>query len=849
MINKIKKILKDNFIILLTIITGLTIVSLIYYLQDIAPFGENSLLQIDFYHQYGPMLGEFFDRIKNGLSLIYSFYSGLGLPFFRNFLNYLSSPFNLIILLFKRSDLLMSFSIIIGLRTVVAATTMVYFLSKKFNYKNLAFIPLSILYGFCAYFTAYYWNIMWLDGMVFLPLIVLGIENIINKDKCTLYIISLAIMLISNYFIAFMICFFSVLYFITYLVINTEKFEIKIIFKKILNFGVSSLLAAGLTAILLIPLYYGINSISATSDSWPQSQYYAFTFWEFLANHFSGVGSTILASGVSNAANISTGILSIALLFLFVVNPKIKIKIKISYILLLLFFVLSFFYAPLDFIWHAFHVPNDLPYRYSFLYSFVLIIICAYSLFNIKIIKIKMVSIIYVLLLVGISLLYFLKYDNINNSMIILNILIITLYYILFILYKIYPKTIKKIPYLMILIVTLECSISINNNWDISQNIDHFYNEYDTTKKALDIIKNHDANMMYRIEKTSRLTLNDPSWYGYYGQMTFSSMAYEDLSKLQNNLGMPGNNINSYYYKQNTPVYDLMFNINYFFGNTWDINRYKLYYHEDGHLIFKSNFDTNLIYAVNKEIHNWEFYNNNPFYIQNDFIEKSTGIENVFIESKFNNKEIVYDKDNNQIYKYTFNNPMDNMYFYIRDNIDFIIINDTLYYHNNDFSYAEKAKNVDVFDFKNLDENFIISSRTDDETYDVYIGYNNYSYDDFYSYYINNDSFKLATSVLNENKFSINSFKENLIEGKIKLESEKSIFTSIPYDRGWKVYANGELIDTFEIGNSLLGFELNKGTFDITLKFIPYGMKIGGAISIFSFLVISTIYLYKKKKS
>ena len=69
------------------------IVSIIYYLKSIAPFGVNSMLDIDFYHQYGPMLSEMYDRIKNGQSLIYSFSTALGLPFYRNFMNYLSSPF------------------------------------------------------------------------------------------------------------------------------------------------------------------------------------------------------------------------------------------------------------------------------------------------------------------------------------------------------------------------------------------------------------------------------------------------------------------------------------------------------------------------------------------------------------------------------------------------------------------------------------------------------------------------------------------------------------------------------------------------------------------------------------
>ena len=73
---------------------------------------------------------------------------------------------------------------------------------------------------------------MWLDGLVFLPLIILGIEKIIDERRPLLYIISLAVMLYANYFIAYMICLFSCLYFICYLIIKTDKFKLKEILKK-----------------------------------------------------------------------------------------------------------------------------------------------------------------------------------------------------------------------------------------------------------------------------------------------------------------------------------------------------------------------------------------------------------------------------------------------------------------------------------------------------------------------------------------------------------------------------------------------------------------------------------------
>jgi len=124
------KIKKYDFLFI-TFFIGLIIIGIIYKLQNVAPLGKNSLLTVDFFHQYGPMLAELYDRITTGENLIYTFNTGLGLPFFRNFFNYLSSPINLLILLFKRKNIVMSYSIIIGLKGILSAITCSYYLKKK----------------------------------------------------------------------------------------------------------------------------------------------------------------------------------------------------------------------------------------------------------------------------------------------------------------------------------------------------------------------------------------------------------------------------------------------------------------------------------------------------------------------------------------------------------------------------------------------------------------------------------------------------------------------------------------------------------------------------------------------
>ena len=80
------------------------------------------------------------------------------------------------------------------------------------------------------------------------------------------------------------------------------------------------------------------------------------------------------------------------------------------------------------------------------------------------------------------------------------------------------------------------------------------------------------------------------------------------------------------------------------------------------------------------------------------------------------------------------------------------------------------------------------------------------------------------------------------------MEKDKTIYTSIPYDKGWKVYVNNKEIKTFKINNSLLGFDLNKGKNKIELKYVPNNLDIGLSISITTVIFSITYLIIKKKK-
>lgn len=850
MIEKIKKNITNNKWIYITFLISTIIISVIYTLSKIAPFGNNSMLDVDFYHQYGPLLNELYDRVKEGSSLLYSFNTGGGLPFYRNFLNYLSSPFNIVLFLFKKENIVMAFSCIIGLKVIFASGMMSIYLKKTFKKDGVLLTIFSVLYAFSGYFCSYYWNIMWLDGMVFLPLIILGINKLVDDEKPIFYTIFLSIMLIANYFIAYMICIFAVMYFFGYLFYR-YGFSLKKTYKKIIIFILFSILAAALVSFALIPLYKALSSISATSDSFPELTL-QFKFHELLFNHLTGVNRTVFASDELPLPNVYAGLLTFTGVILFFINKKINIRAKLLAFLILLIFVLSFNLNSLDFIWHAFHVPNDLPWRYSFIYVFIFITIGYYGILRIKDLKKSSVFASSFISLIIILLAYKFSFKNIDFDRTIINIIFVLLYLLIF-LFTQFKKINKKIIYALIIIfVSAECIYGIDYNWNIDHDIATFMSDKNTYEKLISETTSKD-NDLYRMEKTDYLTLNDAAWYNYKGISTFTSMAYESVSKFQRKLGLSGNNINSYYYKYyNTPIYNTMFDIKYLMGSYIE-NPYYSYLKTDGKVdLIKYNYSSSLLYGVDKKIKGYYPEEYNPFKNQSDFVSLTTNTTDIYTDV------LVKNVIGGEITPSDFKNNSNGEFNYIlddgQDSITFMLdnkVNQNIYLYIN-------GSNVNGFE---VDDKYY--SITSDEYYTVDVGTKEIgdvkvkinfkdNNDDgiikFYAYAIDDDKFKEFYNEINKNILKVTSYSDTLIEGDVTLKSDKVMLSTIAYDTGWKVYVDGKSVDTYKIADSYLAFDIKKGSHKIKLVYYPDGMKLGVITSFISLAIIFIYAIFSDKK-
>lgn len=81
----------------------------------------------------------------------------------------------------------------------------------------------------------------------------------VKAKKIKLYIIALSLILITNYYIGFMVCIFSCVYFIYKLILEKAENK-KEIFKKIGIFILGSIISAMIASFILIPIFIGLRN-------------------------------------------------------------------------------------------------------------------------------------------------------------------------------------------------------------------------------------------------------------------------------------------------------------------------------------------------------------------------------------------------------------------------------------------------------------------------------------------------------------------------------------------------------------------------------------------------------------
>ncbi len=177
------------------------------------PFGDRTMLTVDLYHQYAPFVVTFRNKVLSGQSLLYSWNDGLGQEFYAAYANYAASPLNLFALFFTAKTIPVYIGMVTCLRAGFSGLFMMLFLSENDNNRvdNIT-VVFACSYALCGWYIAYFWNIMWCDAVVLLPLVMIGLRRLLIDRKCAFYAITLAVLIFSNYYAGFFVCLFLVMF-------------------------------------------------------------------------------------------------------------------------------------------------------------------------------------------------------------------------------------------------------------------------------------------------------------------------------------------------------------------------------------------------------------------------------------------------------------------------------------------------------------------------------------------------------------------------------------------------------------------------------------------------------------
>lgn len=768
---------------------------IMFYFSNI--YFKSNYLSSDAYAQYFPMLQYFKNVLHGTASFPISFSKGIGGTMFGSFFYMLSSPTNLLVFFFKDIKFFIIFTILLKMG-ICGLNSYIYF-RKTTSYSNKLLLLFSLFYAFCSYNIMYCLNIMWLDGVMLLPILLLGIEKVIKENKDGLYICTLFYVIISNYYIGYMLTVFSIIYYVYYTYINYNKANyIKDNYKKILRFILITFLTGCMTMFILIPCALeAINYIRVDMGIKPIN----YVFFDLFSNTYIGMGNFINPLNYQSIL-IFFSVSMIPLLTNYFSSRYFKIREKKATLFVLLLFFVPVIFPYLNYLWHLFTYPMAFNFRYSFITTFFLIKLCLRSFHNLEVNKNLLKKIIIIYFVISLPLIYLTHstvdyYICLNYINIIITFILLFIYYMFIKKKKILLK-IMVIDIIINLILVIFSTINFVNN-PINKDYDY---SYFSDKCVLN----------YRCE-TLMDGQNRGLTFDYNAVSSFlSSLNYKPIKTIYD-FNNKDEVLNYVFYDSNQIIIDNLYGIKYLaLDKKIRVLNFYEKVHQEGDIYFYENKNAlSLGYLVNKDIKDYKL-NSSGIYDQINVVNKMFNRDYKLINLK-------YDKVNDTTYRLTIDEDI--KYFYIKT--DAVISDKTKgkYSKHDDYFiyYVQDEKDIKLV-FEDKPKKIEIITLEFDKL----------------------DNFKEGI-----NQLDIKVNKGNYIKGKIKGQKNKILFTTIPNDKGWKVYIDGKEVKHYEVLNGFIAADIEEGSHIVEFKYKTPGLKVGIVVSLISFITL-LIYELKRRK-
>lgn len=812
-----KKRLSIPLVYVLSFLLPMISLLLIFLVKEIYPFGDRSFLRTDLYHQYAPFLAQFAEKLQNGESLLYSWEVGLGSNFITLLAYYLCSPFHILLYLISKPAVIEFVTYFVVFKTGLAGLTMSLYLCKKYDSRSLIAVLFAMGYSLSGYMAAYSWNIMWLDCIWLAPLVLLGLEELVERRKGLLYCVTLALSIFTNYYISIMLCLFLVLYFLCLLIqypvrrqpeeIGKDRPTARDYLGICLRFAVYSLLAGGLCAVLLLPVMFALKTTASANMTFPTTLTSYFGVLDMLARHMAIVDVEI---GLEHWPNIYCGAAVLLLAPLYIMNKNIPFKQKIVKSVLLFVLLVSFAWNIPNFIWHGFHYPNSLPCRQSFLYILILLSLCYEALLKLRTLSVaQIVGSLWGALAFIFVCEKLVDAEEFSFYAFYINAALVAVYGLFLYLYKRRKAALSGLAILSILMVFCEMTVNMGvtsiTTYSRSQYLKGT-DEYMTLAETAEELADGD---FFRIEKDSRRTKNDGAWTGYRSASIFSSTTNAAITAVYKDLGLEGST-NAYSFTGATPFVSALLSVRYTLSSDTEgeTSLQKLAATSGEYALYENLYTLPLGFLIPSQAAEVWYYNDpNPINVQNSFAALTTSVSDLF-----------HKVDHGSSISYSFIAAYDGYYYGVLN--DFSVDTITASYGDTSTSYS------------NVNRDFILDLGYLAAGESVTLTANDSKQVSVDIYRLDEEAFIQAVTELQETPLVIDSYSDTEIRGHISVEEAGILFTSIPYEEGWTAYVDGVQVETSAFAEAFISLDLSAGEHAILLQYQPVGLNEGAMISL-----------------
>ena len=808
---------------IIAFVIPLIIMTALYIAREIYPFGNNCYLRSDMYHQYAPFFSELWNKLRHGESLTYSWDIGMGTNFTALYAYYLASPSNWFIVLFPQKYMIEIMNVIIILKLCLSSLTFTYYISKHFNTRKCTIALFGMFYALSGFVAAYSWNIMWLDCLVLLPLIILGLERLVNENRCFLYCITLGLCIYTNYYIAIMVCISVVLYFIVLMAAYKGTRRPVIYVKKFLNFAIYSLLAGGLAACLLLPEFYAFTLSASNNIEFPKKLSLYFSILNMVTRHLINVPVHL---GLDHYPNIYCSVAVLLLFPLYVMDKKVDLREKIGKSALVLIFLTAFNLNIPNFIWHGFHFPNSLPCRQSFIYVFFLLTMCYEALSHLKSMTTKQLG---GALWIAIGILLFIEQvftvdETYDFTIVYISGAFILVYALIMLIHLKHEFKVPVIIFIAFSLCIIECTINMDSTGIGTTSRSSYLLDYDAVKTVTQTVADDDSSFYRMDTKFGSRSTTAGAWHNYHSISTFSSTSNGAMEKFFGELGFE-HSFNAYKYNGATLVTESLFSVKYAISNRilTESPLRSYYTGSDGEFIYKNNYTLPIGFMTYNDPYGWEADSANDAGIenQNSLIKNLTGISNVFTLTYENATDTSFEVK-----------PVKagHLYMIVR-NTSCDTVTATI--NSSEYTYKDLKKGRTIIDlgYATPDDIIVISGDTSMNA-SVYT--------------LESSRFIEAFNILNNNSLNVSEFTNNKITGTVNASKDATLICSIPYDKGWSVYIDGKKTETNNIYGALISVNVPAGEHTVTLKYIPVNFILGCIITSLCIIILIGIYTFKK---